>query len=103
MVGIDAAAQRVRIMVRLGGVEALGYALKTLGSSRVVPFAACASLPEMMLGRWSGAKEQIWPALSDLYLPLARSGFELQSAAIERDVNRLLSGNLLSICRRETV
>lgn len=100
---IDAAAQRIRIMVRLGGVDALGYALKTLGSSRVVPFAACASLPEMMLGRWSGAKEQIWPALSDLYLPLARSGFELQSAAIERDVNRLLSGNLLSICRRETV
>lgn len=100
---IDTAAQRVRIMVRLTGMQALSLALEKLGVGRVVPFAACAALPEMMLGRWAGAKEQIWQALSELYLPLARSGYELQSAAIERDVNRLLSGNLLSLCRREVV
>lgn len=100
---IDEAAQRVRMMVRLTGIQALGYALEKLGTARVVPYAACAALPEIMLGRWINAKEQIWQALSELYLPLARSGYELQSAAIERDVNRLLNGNLLALCRRETV
>ncbi len=100
---IDAAAQRVRMLVRLTDLSGLGYALETLGTTRFVPFGACASLPEMMLGRWTLAREEIWQALSERYLPLARAGYELSSAAIERDVRMLLCENLLALCRPESI
>lgn len=97
---IDAAEKRPRMLVRLGGCECVGYALSKLGT-RFVPYGACAAQPEIMLGRWITAREEIWQALADSYLPLARAGFELQSAAIERDVRRMLSENLLNLCRAQ--
>ncbi len=97
---IDAAASRMQLLVRLGGCERLGYALSKLGT-RIVPYGACASQPEIMLGRWIAAREEIWQALANCYLPLARAGFELQSAAIERDIRRMMSENLLRLCRQE--
>ena len=97
---IDAACTRPRLLVCLGGCKHLGYALSRLGT-RIVPYSACASQPEIMLGRWVAAREEIWQALSNCYLPLARAGYELQSAAIERDVRRMMSENLLSLCRPE--
>ena len=56
-----------------------------------------------MLGRWLLAKESLWQALANAYLPLARSGYALETAAIERDVRRLLSDNLLALCRPDTL
>ena len=97
---IDAAARRTRLLVCLNEPEYIGTALRTLGT-RFVPYSAQAKLPEQMLGRWLLARESIWQALVNAYLPLARSGYELDSAAIERDVRRLLSGNLLALCRPE--
>lgn len=99
---IDAAAQRVRLLVCLSDFAHMSAALGTLGT-RFVAYSARAKLPEQMLGRWLLAKEEIWQALANAYLPLARSGYTLETAAIERDVRRLLSGNLLSLCRPETV
>lgn len=97
---IDAAKTRPQMLIRLGGCEHLGYALSVLGT-RIVAYSACASLPEIMLGRWIEAREEIWQTLSTCYLPLARAGYELQSAAIERDVRRIMSENLLRFCRME--
>lgn len=94
---IDAAAKRVRMLVCTDPVH-IPYALGKLGT-RFVPFAARASQPELMLGRWVCSKEAIWQTLADAYLPLARSGYELQSAAIERDIRRMLSQNLLTFCK----
>ncbi|MGN0995313.1 MAG: hypothetical protein ACI4PG_00245 [Candidatus Ventricola sp.] len=97
---IDAAAERVRLLVRLESPAGIGYALSRLGT-RFVAFSACADQPELMLGRWIMAREAIWQALAQAYLPLARTGFELQSSMIERDVRRLLCDNLLALCRPE--
>ena len=97
---IDAAACRVRLLVRLESPEGIGHALSRLGT-RFVAYSACADQPELMLGRWITAREAIWQALAQAYLPLARTGFELQSSMIERDVRRLLCDNLLALCRPE--
>lgn len=96
---IDAAASRMQMLVRLGGCEHLGYALSRVGT-RIVPYGACAAQPEIMLGRWIAAREEIWQTLANSYLPLARAGFELQSAAIERDIRKMMSENLLKLCRQ---
>lgn len=95
---IEAAAACPRLLVCLHDPDHIGAALAKLGT-RFVPYAACASQPEQMLGRWLNARERIWQALADAYLPLARAGYELQSAAIERDVRKLMSENLLALCR----
>jgi len=97
---ICAAKQRPRLLVGLCDIAGMGEALSVLGT-RFVPYIADAALPEMMLGSWVLAKESIWQALCDAYLPLARSGYPLESASIERDVRRMLSGNLLELCRAE--
>ncbi|MBE5798953.1 MAG: hypothetical protein E7321_03265 [Clostridiales bacterium] len=97
---IDEAAQRVRMLVCLDGTDELAYALERLGT-RFVAFSAGARLPEQMLGRWLLEKEKIWQVMSEAYLPLARTGYELESSAIERDVRRILCDNLLSLCRSE--
>ena len=97
---IDLAVSRVRLTVCLSGAHQLGYALEKLGT-RFVAYSARAVLPEQMLGRWLLEKESIWQALSECYLPLARTGYELESSAIERDVRRILSDNLLQLCRPE--
>ena len=99
---IEAAKTRTRMLVCLAAVDGMAEALAQLGT-RFVPFSADATLAEMMLGRWVLAKEQIWQALCDAYLPLARSGYPLESAAIERDVRNLLSGNLLALCCPEEI
>jgi hypothetical protein len=66
-----------------------------------VAYSAKAVLPEQMLGRWLLAKEEIWQALCEIYLPLARTGYELSSEAIERDVRRILCDNLLALVRSD--
>lgn len=99
---IDAAAQRVRLLVCLSDCAHMSAALGTLGT-RFVAYSAQAKLPEQMLGRWLLARESIWQALANAYLPLARSGYTLETAAIERDVRRLLGGNLLALCRPDTL
>ena len=97
---IDAAKHRPRLLVCLADVSGMGEALKVFGT-RFVPFSADAVLMEQMLGRWLLAKEGIWQALCEAYLPLARAGYPLESAAIERDVRPLLSENLITLCRAE--
>ena len=95
---IDAAASRVRLLACLNGAEQMGYALSRLGT-RFAAYHAKSVLPEQMLGRWLLEKENIWQALSESYLPLARTGYELESSAIERDVRRILCDNLYQLCR----
>lgn len=90
---IDVASVRLRVLVRLSDMDHLPYAFEKLGL-RFIPYASCAELPELMLGRWIGAREKIWQALCDAYLPLARCGYSLQSEDIARDVRLFLSGNL---------
>lgn len=97
---IHEAVQRVRMLVCLTEAEQMAYALERLGT-RFVAYASGASLPEQMLGRWLLAKEEIWQALCEAYLPLARAGYELESSAVERDVRRILCDNLLAFCRAE--
>lgn len=90
---IDCAAQRERMLVRLSGWDHLDMAFARLGT-RFVPYTANATLPEQMLGRWVIARERIWQALCSAYLPLARTGYDIDSEAIEQDVHALLCGNL---------
>lgn len=99
---IDEAASRVRMLVCLSGASSMGYALTKLGT-RFSAYSANSVLPEQMLGRWLLEKEHIWQALCEAYLPLARSGYELESSAIERDVRKLLSENLLGLCRPDQI
>ena len=89
---IEAAATRRRLLVRVN--KRIPLALEKLGL-RFVPYASEADLPEQMLGRWITAREAIWPALCDAYLPLARCGYPLTSEAIARDVQALLGGHFL--------
>ena len=98
---VDAAASRVRLLACLNGARQLGYALSRLGT-RFAAYSAKAVLPEQMLGRWLLEKEHIWQALCECYLPLARTGYELESGAIERDVRRILCDNLYQLFRNES-
>ena len=59
-----------------------------------VPFASHASSLEQLLGSWIRAKEVIWQALCDAYLPLARTGYELTREQIDADTELLFGGNL---------
>lgn len=81
------------MIVRLSDMNHLSYAFDKLGL-RFIPYASCAELPELMLGRWICAREKIWQSLCEAYLPLARSGYSLQSEDIVRDVQFFMSGNL---------
>jgi len=80
------------VLVELRDVGNIPYALRTLGT-RFIPYASCAYLPEDMLGGWIYAKEALWQAMHDAYLPLARAGYELTRERIEADVETLLCGN----------
>ncbi|MBP3656888.1 MAG: hypothetical protein J6K32_09365 [Clostridia bacterium] len=93
---LHAAAERPRMLVCLSGLKHLDMALSLLGA-RFVPYSSRASAPEMMLGRWLCAKEALWQALCDAYLPLARAGYALESASVEQDVQMLLSGNIMNL------
>ena len=95
---VQAAKTRVRMLALLESPAQIGYALSVLGT-RFAVCSAKAVLPEQMLGRWLLAKEEIWQALCECYLPLARTGYELESSAIERDVRRILCDNLLALAR----
>lgn len=90
---IDRVQNMPQILVRVDDPSALRTAISVLGT-HFVPYASHATLPEEMLGRWTLAREEIWPALADCYLPLARSGFEVTREQIEADVDTLLSGNI---------
>jgi len=90
---IDLAQCRPNILPRISTPDNMSYALHKLGT-RFIPFASSAALPEQMLGRWELARETIWQTLFEAYLPLARSGYELTSEAVARDVERLFGGNL---------
>ena len=89
---IEAAVSRRRLLVRIG--EHVPLALSRLGT-HFVPYASEAVLPEQMLGRWIAAREVVWPALCDAYLPLARCGYPLTSEAIAADVQALFGGHFL--------
>ncbi|MBQ8620257.1 MAG: hypothetical protein IJ418_22495 [Clostridia bacterium] len=99
---IDEAASRVRMLVCLSGASQMDYALTKLGT-RFAAYSANEKLPEQMLGRWLLEKEHIWQEMCEAYLPLCRAGYELESSAIERDVRRLLSENLLALCRPDQI
>ena len=90
---IAAAERRMRMTVCLRSFDHLSLAFAKLGT-RFVPYTSRAILPEQMLGRWTAAREILWQALCDVYLPLARSGYELTSDAIAEDVKKLLCGNI---------
>ena len=75
--------------VQLRGLDHIAMAFKHLGI-RFIPYASCADSPEAMLGGWIQAKEAIWQAMYDAYLPLARTGFELTRERIEADAEQLL-------------
>lgn len=93
---IACAGCRPRMLVCLTGFEHLALALSSLGT-RLMAYASCASSPDMMLGRWLCAKEQFWQALCDVYLPLARAGYSLESSAVEQDVEMLLGGSMMNL------
>ena len=95
---VRSAKTRVRMLILLSDASQISYVLSNLGT-RFAFFSAKAVLPEQMLGRWLLAKEEIWQALCESYLPLARTGYELESSAIERDVRRILCDNLLALVR----
>ena len=95
---VRAAKTRVRMLALVCDTAQIGFALSNLGT-RFAAYSAKAVLPEQMLGRWLLAKEDIWQALCESYLPLARTGYELESSAIERDVRRILCDNLLALAR----
>lgn len=90
---IDRVAKEERILVRLENPDHLGYALDRLGT-RFIPFASRAKAPEMLPGSWILEKERIWRALTDVYALMLRLGCTLSSESIERDVERLMYGNL---------
>lgn len=85
---------RERMLVRLSSFAHIEEAFSSLGM-RFVPYGSAAVLPEQMLGRWIAAKEKLWQALCAAYLPLARTGYEIDSEALERDVEALLCGHIL--------
>lgn len=89
---IRRAASARQILVQLRSVRSIPYALHMLGT-RFIPYASCAQTPEDMLGGWIQAREALWQALYDAYLPLARAGYELTRERIEADVQMLLGGN----------
>lgn len=93
---IETAAQQTGLLVRLTDMAHLPLALDRLGC-RFLPYASSAALPELMLGRWLVAREQLWPLLADAYLPLARAGYPLDSQKIESDVNDLFTGSLKAL------
>lgn len=93
---LQLAAQKPGLLVRLTSFDDLPLALELLGV-RFLPYASEAALPELMLGRWLTAREQLWPLLVDAYLMLARSGYPLDSQRIEGDVNDLLTGSLKAL------
>ena len=90
------AAPRKRLLVRLSDPQRLEEAVGLLGT-RVLAYSAEADLPERMLGRWVQARETIWQALYEAYLPLARAGYELTDDAVERDAVRMLGGAYLEL------
>lgn len=89
---VDEAMNRRNMLVQLRNLENIPYALRKLGT-RFIPYSSGARLPEKMLGGWVNAKEALWQALYDAYLPLARAGYELTRERIEADVELLLCGN----------
>ena len=93
---IEKAAHHTGLLVRLTDMARLPLALDRLGC-RFLPYASGAALPELMLGRWLVAREQLWPLLAEAYLPLARAGYPLDSQKIESDVNDLLTGSLKAL------
>ncbi|MDO5378241.1 MAG: hypothetical protein Q4G52_07900 [Clostridia bacterium] len=90
---ISQAQTRSGLLVRLSDWAHLDDALAHLGT-RFLPYAARAGQPELMLGRWLSAKERLWQALLEAYLPLAKAGYALESERIERDVAMLLTGSV---------
>ena len=86
------AAGMDNVLVRIDDLGKIREALSVLGTHFHL-YASRASLPEEMIGRWVCAREEIWGALSEAYLPLARSGYELRRESIEADVEMLFCGN----------
>lgn len=90
------AVLKPQLLVQLSNTEHIAYALRMLGT-RFIPYASGACRPEEMLGGWIYAKEALWQAMYDAYLPIARAGYGLTFERIEADVEMLLCGNYNSI------
>lgn len=97
---IEAAALRPRLLVRLTDASHIGLALERLGV-RFAAYASGAPMPDLMLGRWCCKREEIWQALLDAYLPLARAGLVLSDARIMEDIQAILCGNMQSFRERK--
>ena len=91
---------RQRILPVIRSVRNIDTALSTLGF-RFHPLASFSALPEQMLGRWLLMREHLYELIASHYVPLARSGYELNSEAIEKDLSGFLNGSFLSFCGLE--
>ena len=87
-------AGRDRFLLSLNGFQDLPLALSIL-RLHFLPFESRADSPEMMIGKWAMAREQIWPALLEAYLPTARTGALLTAEQLEEDISLFLGGSLL--------
>ena len=85
---------RDRFLLSLNGFQDLALAFSVL-RLRFIPYESRAESPETMLGKWIMAREQIWPALLDAYLPTARTGLTLTAENLEEDLSLFLGGYLL--------
>ena len=98
---IGLAAGRGNLLLRVREPENLPAAFRLLGL-RFIPAELCAPSPEMLLGRVLLARERIWRAMADAYLPMARAGCELTAEQVERDAAFLLGGNLSDMETNQT-
>ncbi|MCR4708169.1 MAG: hypothetical protein K5746_09535 [Clostridiales bacterium] len=87
-------AGRDRFLLSLNGFQDLPLALSVL-RLHFIPYESQADSPEMMIGKWAVAREQLWPALLEAYLPTARTGYPLTAEKLEEDLIGFLGGTLL--------
>lgn len=90
---IELSAQEPHVTVCLTSPDDLRFALEKLGT-RFVAYSSRSQSMELAAGRWLLFKERLHPLLTEAYLPLARSGYELTDEAVAEDVQRMLGGCL---------
>lgn len=94
---ISAAQGRQRIYPVIRSLRNMEAAVSALGF-RFHPLAGFSALPEQMLGRWIRVRDQLSDLMTEQYVKLARTGYELTSEAIEKDLSGFLCNNLQDFC-----
>lgn len=94
---ISAAQERQRIYPVIRSLRNMEAAVSALGF-RFHPLAGFSALPEQMLGRWIRIRDQLSDLMTEQYVKLARTGYELTSEAIEKDLSGFLCNNLQDFC-----